>query len=99
VFSKSWQEQAYWKAIHLKIGKPYAIFLEIAIHPISAPLMFLAGLSFSWENALYALVMLYISGVAAEVALEGSNVVRTALIITSNAQAVTEKSSTRWSAG
>lgn len=56
-----------------------------------ALIMFLAGLSFSWENALYALVMLYISGVAAEVTLEGSNVVRTALIITSNAQAVTEK--------
>lgn len=45
--------------------------------------MFLAGLSFSWENALYALVMLYISGLAAESASEGSNVVRTALIITS----------------
>jgi uncharacterized membrane-anchored protein YitT (DUF2179 family) len=44
--------------------------------------MFLAGLSFSWENALYALVMLYISGLAAESASEGSNVVRTALIIT-----------------
>lgn len=46
-------------------------------------IMFLAGLSFSWENALYALVMLYISGIAAESASEGSNVVRTALIITS----------------
>ena len=41
-----------------------------------------AGLSFSWENALYALVMLYISGIAAEGVTEGSNVVRTALIIT-----------------
>jgi len=47
-------------------------------------IILLAGLSFSWENALYALVMLYISGVAAEVSLEGSNVVRTAVIITSN---------------
>jgi uncharacterized membrane-anchored protein YitT (DUF2179 family) len=46
-------------------------------------IMFLAGLSFSWEHALYALVMLYISGIAAEGASEGSNVVRTALIITS----------------
>lgn len=41
-----------------------------------------AGLSFSWENALYALVTLYISGIAAEGVTEGSNVVRTALIIT-----------------
>lgn len=42
-----------------------------------------AGLTFSWKNALYALVLLYISGIAAERALEGENVVRTALIITS----------------
>ncbi len=51
-------------------------------------IMFLAGLSFSWENALYALVMLYISGVAAETVTQGSNVIRTALIITDNPQAV-----------
>jgi uncharacterized membrane-anchored protein YitT (DUF2179 family) len=51
-------------------------------------IMFLAGLSFSWENALYALVMLYISGVAAETVAQGSNVVRTALIITIDPQAV-----------
>jgi uncharacterized membrane-anchored protein YitT (DUF2179 family) len=54
-------------------------------------IMFLGGLVYSWENALYAIVMLYISGIAAEVALEGSNVVRTALIITSEPQAVTEQ--------
>lgn len=53
-----------------------------------ALIMFLAGLSFSWENALYALVMLYISGIAAEVAMEGSNVVRVAWIITSNPEPV-----------
>lgn len=53
--------------------------------------MFMGGLVFSWENALYAVVMLYISGVAAEVTNEGSNVVRTALIITNNPQQVKEK--------
>ena len=55
-----------------------------------ALIMFLAGLSFSWENALYALVMLYVSGIAAEVAMEGSNVVRTALIITNNPDPVVQ---------
>ena len=54
-------------------------------------IMFLAGLSFSWENALYALVMLYISGIAAEAITQGSNVVRTALIVTAQPEAVTEK--------
>jgi uncharacterized membrane-anchored protein YitT (DUF2179 family) len=53
--------------------------------------MFLGGLVFSWENALYAIVMLYISGIAAEVTMEGSNVVRTALIITNQPDSVAEK--------
>jgi uncharacterized membrane-anchored protein YitT (DUF2179 family) len=47
-----------------------------------ALIMFLAGLAFSWENALYALVMLYVSGLAAEGTTAGSNAVRTALIVT-----------------
>ena len=51
----------------------------------------LAGLSFSWENALYALVVLYVSGIAAETITQGSNVVRTALIVTSKPQAVAEQ--------
>jgi len=54
-------------------------------------IMFMGGLVYSWENALYAIVMLYISGVAAEVALEGSNVVRTAIIITAQQEAVTQQ--------
>lgn len=54
-------------------------------------IMFLAGLSFSWENALYSLVMLYVNGIAAEAAMEGSNVVRTALIITQNPEPVVKE--------
>ncbi len=47
-----------------------------------ALIIFLAGISFSWENALYALVMLYVSGIAAESISQGSNILRTGLIIT-----------------
>jgi uncharacterized membrane-anchored protein YitT (DUF2179 family) len=54
-------------------------------------IIFLGGLVYSWENALYAIVMLYISGVAAEVSTEGANVVRTALIITAQPEAVTRQ--------
>jgi len=50
-----------------------------------------AGLAFSWENALYALALLYISGIAAERTTEGSNVVRTALIITSQPEKVAQQ--------
>jgi uncharacterized membrane-anchored protein YitT (DUF2179 family) len=49
----------------------------------------LAGLAFGWENALYALIVLYVSGIAAETISEGRDVVRTALIITANPGAVT----------
>lgn len=51
----------------------------------------LAGLSFSWTNALYALVVLYVSGLGAEAIMSGSNVDRTAIIITDKAQEVTEQ--------
>lgn len=53
-----------------------------------AIIILLAGLSFSWENALYALVMLYVSGLAAETISEGVKVVRTALIVTAHPKVV-----------
>jgi uncharacterized membrane-anchored protein YitT (DUF2179 family) len=56
-----------------------------------AVVILLAGLTFSWENALYALVLLYISGLAAENISEGSSVMRTALIITAMPDQVREK--------
>jgi uncharacterized membrane-anchored protein YitT (DUF2179 family) len=56
-----------------------------------ALIIFLAGLSFSWENALYSLVMLYVSGITAEAITQGSNVVRTALIVTSYPEEVKSK--------
>ena len=49
-----------------------------------ALIIFLAGISFSWENALYALVMLYVSGISAESISQGPNVLRTGLIITAH---------------
>jgi len=53
-----------------------------------AVIIFLAGLTFSWENALYALVMLYVSGLTAESVSQGSNIVRTAMIITAFPHAI-----------
>ena len=50
-----------------------------------------AGLSFGWELALYAVVALYVSGVATELAAEGVRVVRTAMIISAKPQAVAEQ--------
>jgi len=56
-----------------------------------ALIVFAAGLAFSWTKALYAIVVLYISGVAAEIASEGFDVTRVATIITQQPQAVAEK--------
>ena len=50
-----------------------------------------SGLVFSWENALYALAVTYVSGLAAEMVLEGTNVLRTAMIITARPQEVSQK--------
>jgi len=56
-----------------------------------AVIIFLAGISFSWENALYALVMLYVSGIAAESISQGSNILRTGLIITGRPESIIEE--------
>ncbi|MHC1740364.1 MAG: YitT family protein [Anaerolineaceae bacterium] len=42
-----------------------------------------SGFAFSWEKALYGLVVIYISGIAAEAVSEGQSIFRTAIIITS----------------
>ncbi len=69
----------------------YGVSLSASYMITDAATMFLAGLAFSWENALYALVMLYVSGIAAEAVMGGSNVVRTALIITSKPDLVADE--------
>jgi len=48
----------------------------------------LAGFVFGWKLALYGLVMLYVSGLAAEVASEGSGIFRTAMIVTGKSEQV-----------
>ena len=48
-----------------------------------------SGFVFGWENALYALLVTYVSGVVAETTLEGSSIFRTALIVTAAPDQVT----------
>ncbi|HSV85689.1 MAG TPA: YitT family protein [Levilinea sp.] len=59
---------------------------------ISDTLVVLAGgLAFDWERALYGLVVIYVSGLAAEMASEGSSIFRTAMIITRCPDEVAQK--------
>ena len=46
-----------------------------------ALVILLAGVTFGWERALYALIALYVGGVTAEVITEGAGVARTAIIV------------------
>lgn len=50
----------------------------------------MAGLVFGWEAALYAVVALFISGLATDYVMEGPSIIRTAVIITDHPQEVAE---------
>lgn len=50
----------------------------------------LGGLAFSWRLALYGLVVIYVSGLAAEMVAEGSSIFRTAMIVTSNPKQIAD---------
>lgn len=50
-----------------------------------------AGLSFGWTLALYAIVAMYVGGIAAEFAAEGVRTTRTVMIITTNPQPVAQR--------
>jgi len=54
-------------------------------------IVFFAGLTFGWAYALYAVIALYISGLAAEAAAEGVGIVRAATIITAHPQPIAER--------
>jgi uncharacterized membrane-anchored protein YitT (DUF2179 family) len=55
-----------------------------------ALVILLGGLAFGPERALYAILALYIGGAAAEVITEGSNVVRTAIIVSARPREVAD---------
>ncbi|PWH11863.1 MAG: hypothetical protein DDG60_16110 [Anaerolineae bacterium] len=50
-----------------------------------------AGFIFGWKEALYAVITLYVSGLVVDTTMEGGGTVRTALIITSKPDEVTQK--------
>ncbi len=50
-----------------------------------------AGFVFGWKQALYAMIALYVSGLVAETTLEGGTTVRTAMIVTSESEAISQR--------
>lgn len=58
---------------------------------VDSAVILAAGLTFGWKEALYALITLYVSGIVAETTTEGGSTVRTALIVTSQPEAVIQQ--------
>ncbi len=50
-----------------------------------------AGFVFGWKHALYAIIALYVSGIVAETTLEGGSTARTAMIVTKEAEAISNR--------
>jgi uncharacterized membrane-anchored protein YitT (DUF2179 family) len=50
-----------------------------------------AGFVFGWKQALYAMIALYVSGLVAETTLEGGGTVRTAMIVTKEADTISNR--------
>ena len=50
-----------------------------------------AGFVFGWKQALYAIIALYVSGIVAETTLEGGGTARTAMIVTKEIEAISNR--------
>lgn len=50
-----------------------------------------AGFVFGWQKALYAIIVLYVSGLVVDTTIEGGRTARTALIVSTRCQAVSER--------
>ena len=69
-----------------RIGTPMSmtyLYTDIAV-------VIIAGFVYGWAGALYALLVIFLSGVATDYVLEGPSVIRTAVIITDHPQEVSE---------
>ena len=55
-----------------------------------AVIVLAGGLAFSWEHALYGMIVIYICGLSAELASEGIGVLRTLIIITDHPKKVAD---------
>ena len=75
------------RIINFRLGIPISQSYLIT----DALVVLAGGFAFGWELALYGLLVIYISGLAAEAVSEGSGIFRTALIVTHRPREVTAK--------
>ena len=58
---------------------------------VDSAVILAAGFVFGWKQALYAIITLYVSGLVSETVLQGPGTVRTALIVTTQPQTISER--------
>jgi uncharacterized membrane-anchored protein YitT (DUF2179 family) len=68
------------RIIQMKTGTPLS---QVYLYT-DGIIVIAAGITFGWETAMYAMLTLFLSGVATDYTLEGPSSVRTATIITNN---------------
>lgn len=73
--------------VHRRTGLP----LNTAYIYTDALVLGLAGLVFGWQAALYAVLTLFIDGLASSYMLEGPGVIRTAVIVTNEPEAISQR--------
>ncbi len=72
------------RIIQLKTGIPASQLYMV----IDGGVILALGLVFGWENALYALIMLFVWGLALDYVLEGPSVIRTVFVVTAQPDAI-----------
>jgi uncharacterized membrane-anchored protein YitT (DUF2179 family) len=75
------------RVLQLRTGMPISQLYLLT----DGAVVLVAGLVFGWDRALYALVTLFVWGIAADHILEGPSVIRTAFIVTDKPEAVTQQ--------
>ncbi len=74
------------RVIQLKTGIPITQLYMM----VDGAVIIFQGLLFGWEIALYAMLMLFIWGLATDYTLEGPSVIRTAFIITTRPEEISD---------
>ena len=74
------------RVLQLKTGMPITQIYVL----IDGAVVLILGLTFGWNAALYALIMLFVWGLATDYVLEGPSVVRTVFIVTDAPESVSQ---------
>jgi uncharacterized membrane-anchored protein YitT (DUF2179 family) len=73
------------------LNRKFGISISQSYLVVDSLVVLASGFAFNWQHALYGLVVIYVSGLAAEMASEGTIILRTAMIVTSAPEIVTKR--------